>query len=175
MDLRVFRTHENVNLPKFQTKESACFDLEYNNSGKTSYKGYNENNKAFERVFANAYINIFPGERVLVPTGLIFDIPLGYSVRIHPRSGLSLGAGLMLANSEAVIDSDYIDECYILVYNGSNQMLTFNNGDRLAQAELIKLTPCRLLEAKEKPVQKTDRVGGFGSTGVKKEELDKVE
>jgi dUTP pyrophosphatase len=102
----------------------------------------------------------------MVPTGLIFDIPEGYSVRIHPRSGLSYKQGLILANLEAVIDSDYIHETFVLLTNISENHITINNGDRVAQAELVKQEKYAISETTNKPVQKTDRTGGLGSTGV---------
>lgn len=164
--LKIFKTHENVELPKFQTKQSACFDLAYNNAGKQVYKGFTQNNKAFERVFTDATILIGPHERVLVPTGLIFDIPVGYSVRIHPRSGLSFKNGLQLANCEAVIDSDYVEETFLLIHNTTEVAALFTNGDRLAQAELVKSEVYSIEGTTTQPTQKTDRAGGLGSTGV---------
>ena len=107
-----------------------------------------------------------PGDRILVPTGLIFDIPTGYSVRIHPRSGLSYKQGLVLANLEAVIDSDYVQETFVLLYNRSEVDHTINNGDRIAQAEMVKREEYILWEIFDAPTQKTDREGGLGSTGV---------
>jgi dUTP pyrophosphatase len=165
--LNVYTTHQDVVLPKFSTKQSACFDLAYQAFGKTEYTGYNAFNAPFTRIIhANGTIVIMPGDRVLVPTGLIFDIPEGYSVRIHARSGLSLKQGLILANSEAVIDSDYIQETMVMLTNHSENPIMINNGDRVAQAELVKSEEYVLWETFVAPQQKTDRVGGLGSTGV---------
>lgn len=169
LNLKVYKTHPDIELPKFATEESACFDLAYQNAGKSSYEGYSENNRHFTR-----YINIAsfsrlvlcPGDRVLIPTGLIFDIPKGYSLRIHARSGLSLKSGLILANSEAVIDSDYIHEVMVLLYNRSQNRIHLDNGDRIAQAELVKQYKYNIVEITELPKQKTDRIGGMGSTGI---------
>lgn len=172
MELKFFKVHPNVDLPKMQTKQSACFDLMYCNAGKSEYKGYSSSNKEFTRTFTNASIYIGPHERVLVPTGLILDIPEGYSVRVHPRSGLSLKSGIILANSEGVIDADYVEELYLLIHNTSEVGIKFTNGDRLAQGELVKVEEYDIVETKTKPKIKTDRKGGLGSTGVQKE-LDK--
>lgn len=164
--LSIFRTHGDVVLPKFATKGSACFDLAFQAAGKVSYKGFSAFNAPFTRDIHNGRIIIMPRDRILVPTGLIFDIPEGFSVRIHARSGLSLKAGLVLANSEAVIDSDYIDETMVMLMNVSDNQQFINNGDRVAQAELVKKEEYTLWETYARPVQKTDRVGGLGSTGV---------
>lgn len=164
--LNIYKTHSDIILPKFATKQSACFDLSFQASGKYEYSGYNATNAPFSRSLSEGRIRIMPGERVLVPTGLIFDIPVGYSVRIHPRSGLSYKQGLILANLEAVIDSDYIQETFVLLTNRSEVDQTIMDGDRIAQAELVKSEEYVIWEIFEVPTQKTDRIGGLGSTGV---------
>jgi dUTP pyrophosphatase len=112
-------------------------------------------------------ILISPGQRAMIPTGLIFDIPLGYSVRVHNRSGIALKRALTLVNHEGIIDSDYVDPTYLLMYNGSSQDLVVEHGERLAQAEMIPDLAYEVLEVNTPPQVKTDRTGGFGSTGVK--------
>lgn len=172
--LNVYKTHPDIVLPKFGTKQAACFDLSFQTAGKTEYTGYNMYNASFTRQFGSGSIRIMPGDRILVPTGLIFDIPEGYSVRIHPRSGTSLKQGLILANLEAVIDSDYVQETFVLLTNTSHVDHTINNGDRIAQAELVKKEDYVLWEIFDAPAQKTDRVGGLGSTGVSTIQTEQV-
>lgn len=172
--LNVYKTHPDIVLPKFATKQAACFDLSFQGAGKTTYSGYNSYNAPFTRDLVNGNIRIMPGDRILVPTGLIFDIPEGYSVRIHPRSGLSYKQGLILANLEAVIDSDYVQETFVLLTNRSDVDQTINNGDRIAQAEMIKSEEYVLWEIHEAPGQKTDRDGGLGSTGIASFQTEEV-
>jgi len=164
--LNIFKTHPDIVLPKFATKQAACFDISFQAEGKALYHGYNMNNAPFNRPLSDGSIRIMPKDRILVPTGLIFDIPQGYSVRIHPRSGLSYNQGLVLANLDAVIDSDYVQETFILLTNNSEVDQTIYHGDRIAQAELVKKEEYILWEIFEAPTQKTDRDGGLGSTGV---------
>lgn len=164
--LSIYRTHPNIIMPKFATRQSACFDLSFQSSGKLEFKGYSEYNAPYTRPINDGKVRIMPGDRALLPTGLIFDIPKGYSVRIHPRSGLSFKQGLVLANMEAVIDSDYVEETFILITNLSQVDQTITEGDRLAQAELVKQEEYVLWEIFEAPATKTDRNGGLGSTGV---------
>lgn len=164
--LNVYKTDSNIALPKFATKQSACFDISFQAEGKNTYTGFNMYNAPFTRSLSNGTIRVMPGDRVLVPTGLIFDIPQGYSVRIHPRSGLSYKQGLVLANLEAVIDSDYVDETFVLLTNLSQVDQNISHGDRIAQGELVKKEEYVLWEIMEAPTQKTDRIGGLGSTGV---------
>ena len=168
--LKVFKTHSDIVLPAFATKEAACFDLAAQFSGKSSYQGYTKENAEFTRTFEmyNNTIVLMPGERAMVPTGLIFDIPKGYSIRVHPRSGLSYKQGLILANLEGVIDSDYYHETMVLLHNTSEIKVVIRNGDRVAQAELVKSEVYKITETKTQPTQRTDRKGGMGSTGVSK-------
>ena len=165
-ELKIFKTNTEVVLPTFGTEQAACFDLAFQAYGKHEYTGFNGHNSSFTRTLREGKIILMPRDRIMVPTGLIFDIPEGYSVRIHPRSGLSYKQGLILANLEAVIDSDYIHETFVLLTNISENHITINNGDRVAQAELVKQEKYAISETTNKPVQKTDRVGGLGSTGV---------
>ena len=173
--LSVYKTHPAVRLPSFATSQSACFDIAFNNAGKSTYKGYNKNNGEFERNFGqNGSIHIMPGDRILVPTGMIFDIPEGYSVRVHARSGTSLKQGLVLVNSEGVIDSDYIDETFVLLTNTSENGITINSGDRIAQAEMVKKEDYVIWETTSKPLPKTTRSGGMGSTGVNQDDNSEI-
>lgn len=166
--LKIFKTNPEVVLPTFGTEQAACFDLAFQAYGKYEYAGYSGFNAPFTRYFSNGSIVLMPDDRVMVPTGLIFDIPEGYSLRIHPRSGLSYKQGIVLANMEAVIDSDYFHETFVLLTNYSKNHITICNGDRIAQAELVPQMKYDIVETSEEPTQKTDRVGGLGSTGVKK-------
>ena len=164
--LNIYKTHPAIILPQFATQQAACFDLAYNAAGKHEYQGYNSFNATFTRAINGGNITIMPGDRIMVPTGLIFDIPEGFSVRIHARSGTSLKQGLILANIEGIIDSDYIQETFILITNISENPHVIKNGDRIAQAEMVKKEDYMIWESSTKPFPKTDRVGGMGSTGV---------
>lgn len=163
--LKIFKTHSSIQLPKHQTAQSACFDVAFQSAGKSSYQGYTGFNKPFSREMRGT-ISISPGDRVMVPTGFILDIPEGYSVRIHARSGTSLKQGLVLANAEGIIDSDYVDELYILLQNISENTVQINNGDRVAQAELVKTVEYTIEQSATRPGMKSNRIGGMGSTGV---------
>jgi dUTP pyrophosphatase len=163
--LKFWRVHTDVQLPKHQTDGSACFDLAFQGHGKGNVKGFTRMNKPIERVMRGS-ITVSPGDRMLIPTGLVMDIPHGYSVRLHARSGTSLKQGLVLANAEGVIDSDYVEEVFILLYNMSENAHTINFGDRIAQAELVKNEEYDIEETATRPSVKSSRAGGMGSTGV---------
>jgi len=183
--LNYYKLYDNVEAPEFATEGSACFDIYSHLAEKGKFVHGNPNpkvvvytmdNKKEERkvnqwagVGGTFYfgVEVYPGERILVPTGLIFDIPEGHSVRIHPRSSVSLKQGLMLGNAEGIIDSDYYHQTFIMLYNASADMIRIKHGERIAQGELQKTLDYSLKETTIQPEQTTERVGGFGSTGMK--------
>jgi dUTP pyrophosphatase len=163
--LKIFRINTNCRLPAKQTTQASCFDISFQGYGKATYEGYSVTNKNFKRPMNNQIV-VQPGDRVMVPTGLIMDIPKGHSVRIHARSGMSLKQGLVLVNAEGVIDSDYVQEVMVLVTNISSNPITIRSGDRIAQGELIKDAEYTIEESPVRPGIKTNRTGGMGSTGT---------
>jgi len=165
LKLKVYRNTSCVELPEFATKGSACFDLAAN-LAVDEISMYDEHNKKeIIQHRTRKFLNIHPGHRVLVPTGLIFDIPQGYSLRLHPRSSLAWKKGLSLANCEGIIDSDYVDPTFVVLYNFTKTAATIVHGERLCQAELVKSLSYSIEEISDAPGQKTDRQGGLGSTG----------
>ena len=166
-DLQYFKTCSDALAPEWATEHSACFDLKACLPVGAVVKAYNSDNNTFDIDIGDLQeLDILPGNRVLVPTGLIFDIPIGYSMRIHPRSGLSLKKGIILANCEGVVDADYVHPTFVLLTNASNREFTITHGDRIAQAEMIPDMAYSLIETATQPTQKTNRIGGLGSTGV---------
>lgn len=174
--LRYKKLHPGVTDLSLATHDSACFDLRaFFAKGSSRIDGFNADSTAITSAISTIEwkksespraVVVNPGERMLVPTGIIFDIPKGYSVRIHARSGLALKAGLVMANSEGIIDSDYTEETKIIVLNISSIPIRINHGDRIAQAEMVPVLNYNLASTTEDITQKTNRAGGFGSTGV---------
>jgi dUTP pyrophosphatase len=106
-----------------------------------------------------------PNQRVLVPTGLIFEIPQGYEIQIRPRSGLAFKNGVTCLNTPGTIDSDYRGEIKVLLINLGLEEFEISRGMRIAQMVVAPVTQAKLLETNE--LGETDRgAGGFGSTGV---------
>jgi len=112
-----------------------------------------------------APLEIAPGKRVAVPTGLAFAIPEGYEIQVRPRSGLSFKRGLTVVNAPGTIDSDYRGEVMVLMINLGEEPVTVAPGDRIAQLVLQRVESIAWEEAPS--LSQTDRAhGGFGSTGV---------
>ncbi len=166
LSLKAHKLYHDVKLPIFSTRGSACFDICAYYKSELGYKLWSDDRKDFI-VRHDDNITIHPFQRVLIPTGLILDIPAGHSVRIHPRSGAAIKQGLSFINCEGIIDSDYIDPLMIPAVNLSDiQTIVINNNDRIAQGELVRELHYNIEEISSPPEQKTDRDGGFGSTGA---------
>ena len=128
-------------------------------------KAYDLSNTKFQLFPEDRQVVIPAWCRVMVPTGLIFEIPDGFSIRLHPRSGLALKFGLKLANCEGVVDNDYVEQTYVVLFNCSDEDYAVIDGDKICQAELEKTVKFKVMYVKEAPRRKTQRNGGFGHTG----------
>lgn len=105
-----------------------------------------------------------PGERLLVPTGLVLEIPTGFEGQIRPRSGLAWKHGVTLANPPGTVDSDYRGEVKVLLAHLGEAPLTIARGDRVAQLVVARVETVEWEEAEE--LSGSERGdGGFGSTG----------
>ena len=168
--LKIYKMYDDVIVPQFQTSGSACMDVHayFPDSLAVRYllKGWTEENSNWDcPVSLNREIRIKPGYRVMIPTGMILDIPEGYSVRVHNRSSLPIKQGIKLANQEGIIDFDYFDPFFVVLENTTTDLITISHGDRIAQIEMVPMLKYNVEVTTEKPQPKTDRSGGFGSTG----------
>lgn len=105
-------------------------------------------------------------ERVLVPTGLFMELPVGTEAQIRPRSGLAFKNGITVLNTPGTIDADYRGEIKVLLVNLSNYEFTIEPGERIAQMVVAKHEQVEWEE--QQSLSESERgEGGFGSTGVK--------
>jgi len=134
-------------IPKYQTPGASGADL-----------------KAY--ILNGGKIEIPPGQRAAIYTGIKIKVREGYEAQVRPRSGLALKQGLTVLNTPGTIDSDFLGEIKVLLYNTSKEIITINHGDRIAQ-----LVICPVIQALFSPVDnlgETERNSlGFGTTGVK--------
>lgn len=106
------------------------------------------------------------GERKLIPTNLIIELPEGYEAQVRPRSGLALKNGVTVLNTPGTIDSDYRGEVKVLLINHGEEDFAINFGDRIAQLIIAKHERAEFIE--DNNLTETERAaGGYGSTGVK--------
>lgn len=170
--LSVFKCNVDATLPTYATTHSACFDLYaclISGSTVRAYKSsYFQLGHIEEQVLLpveDGNLVVPPTCRVLIPTGIKFRIPVKCSVRLHPRSGISIKNGLTLINCEGVIDEDYFDEVFAPLHNISSTPQVISHGMRVCQGELVADSRATIIESNIEPTQRTNRVGGFGSTG----------
>jgi len=182
----IHKLQSNVIVPERQTEWSACFDVHAQLRGpvisedkapnfkkvtiidRTNTKHEVSPEVTWENDTPHTKIIIPPNSRALIPTGMVFDIEPEYSVRMHPRSGLAWNYGVTMVNCEGVIDADYREEVFVPLFNTTEVPYEIEHGDRIAQFEIIRYydTVTYLSSTTDKAENKTDRVGGFGSTGV---------
>jgi len=134
---------DGVSIPEYKTKGSAGCDI---------------------CAFLDKSIVLKPMERVLVPTGLFFEIPDGFEIQVRPRSGLAIKNGITVLNTPGTIDSDYRGEVKIILINLGNEDFIINNGDRIAQFVVNPVTLGKFVKVSS--LESSERGdGGFGSTG----------
>lgn len=175
--LGIFKLNEHTQDPEYGTTHSACFDIRVNlkgifEQGEKNIKTFNRSNQPVVRKIevesdGRLYVSLPPHDRMLAPTGAIFDIPVGYSLKVHPRSGTALKQGINLINQEGVIDADYVEELFLPLVNSSENHVKIYDGERYAQGEIQEVIQATFDVLEKRPKQKSERVGGFGHTGVK--------
>lgn len=135
-----------LGLPRYETAGAAGADLRANLPDRGS-------------------VQLLPGARVLVATGLRLAVPDGYEVQIRPRSGLALKHGVTLPNSPGTIDSDYRGPLGVIVMNAGAEPFVIEHGMRIAQMVVAPVVRAVFDEVSE--LDDTARgAGGFGSTGA---------
>lgn len=136
---------EGLALPAYQTADAAGFDL-------------------VAALPEGEPLVLAPLARALVPTGLVFEIPVGHEGQVRPRSGLALKHGVTVLNSPGTIDADYRGELKVILINLGDAPFEIRRGERIAQLVVapvsqVNFTLRETLDATERGA------GGFGSTG----------
>jgi dUTP pyrophosphatase len=137
---------EGLPLPAYQSALAAGMDL-------------------LAAVPADAPVTIEPGQRALIPTGLVIGLPEGTEGQVRPRSGLALRYGLTVLNSPGTIDADYRGEIGVILVNLGRESITITRGMRIAQLVVQAVIRARVQEVDN--LDETSRgESGFGSTGI---------
>ena len=109
-------------------------------------------------------VQLAPGERRLIPTGLIFEIPQGFEGQVRPRSGLALKHGIGVVNSPGTIDADFRGEVGIVLINHGTEPFVIEPLSRIAQLVIARVEQVQIEEVDS--LSETARgAGGYGSTG----------
>lgn len=110
-------------------------------------------------------IELGPGDRALIPTGLTIALPPGYEAQVRPRSGLAINHGVTVLNTPGTIDADYRGEIKVILINHGKEPYTIKRGMRIAQMVVEKYEQISWKIVKS--LDETGRgTGGFGSTGT---------
>ena len=167
MEVKVVNKSNNL-LPKYETPQSAGLDVRADFSRVTPQnpiKIFGEGEILFKGdSYQKTMLRLEPGSRALIPTGLFTAIPEGYEIQVRPRSGLALKKGVELSNSPGTIDADYRSEIGVILKNGGLDTIWIEDGERICQFVLNKVERIdwNIVES----LDKTERNGGFGSTGT---------
>ncbi len=105
-----------------------------------------------------------PGARVLVPTGLVMELPQGYEAQVRPRSGLAVKHGITVLNSPGTIDSDYRGEVHVILINLGQAPFEVRRGERISQLVISPVTHAQFAAVGNLSATARGN-GGFGSTG----------
>jgi dUTP diphosphatase len=132
-------------LPAYQTERAAGIDL-------------------VAAVPADAPVNIEPGARRMIPTGIAVALPAGHEGQIRPRSGIALRHGVTVLNSPGTVDADYRGEIQVILVNLGTENFEIRRGTRIAQMIIAPIVQAKIVESGS--LEATEREdGGFGSTG----------
>lgn len=135
--------HYRGELPQYQSIGASGFDV---------------------RAQIDTTLELKPGERAMIPTGLSFEIPLGYEIQARPRSGLAAKFGISMVNTPGTIDADYRGEVKVLLINHGQQTVLVEPQERCAQLVIAPVFQADFELVDE--LSSTERgAGGFGSTG----------
>jgi len=146
-ELRILRLPHaaDLPLPAYQTEHAAGLDL-------------------VAAVPAGVPLAIAPGQRAMIPTGIVIALPAGHEGQIRPRSGIALRHGVTVLNSPGTIDADYRGEIQVILVNLGAESFEITRGTRIAQMIIAPIIQARIVESSG--LDATGRKGGgFGSTG----------
>lgn len=154
MKLRILKLHPNAQAPTYASEGAACFDL----------------HAATVAGHTRVGTTVTHGYPITCGTGLAFEVPAGWVLEIHSRSGQGFKHDVRLANCTGLIDSDYRGEVMVKLSADHNTQTEdsppyfVRPGDRIAQARLVPAPRVAFEVAEQLSI--TERgAGGFGSTG----------
>jgi dUTP pyrophosphatase len=114
---------------------------------------------------ADAPVELVPGARALVPTGIAIALPAGFEGQVRPRSGLTVRHGITVLNAPGTVDADYRGELQVVLVNLGAETFVISRAMRIAQLIIAPVQRIKLVEVDA--LGATARAqGGFGSTGT---------
>lgn len=175
IQLGVYRAGNDVKMPDYNNALSACFNLYFCPTSKNIH-GYSNHGKAITKpINSDKSITIHPGDRLRIPTGLIFKLRVvhsvetfaditrekeelrQFSIRLHSDYTLALTKGITLVISEGIVDVDNQHEVYVLMTNTSDSSVTIQYHDKICQAEVIVNELVNIVELTDLPKSYSDK------------------
>jgi len=120
------------------------------------------------RANVHSDVPIEPGERKLIPTGIIIALPSGFEAQVRPRSGLALRYGIGILNSPGTVDADFRGEVNVLLINWGVETFIIRRGERIAQMVICPVEMADFTEVNslsEMPNSQRGE-GGYGHSGM---------
>lgn len=126
---------------------------------------YSKPGDAGADLYSRIDIELSPGERKLIPTGIAIALPPGFAAFVHPRSGRAIKEGLGMVNAPGTVDAAYRGELQVILINyDAKTPITIKRGERIAQLIIQKIEHAEFVELEELPGSPRGS-DGFGSTG----------
>jgi dUTP pyrophosphatase len=147
IEVRIMRLPHGADLPlpRYQSELAAGLDL-------------------LAAVPADAPVEIAPGNRAMIPTGIAIALPRGTEGQVRPRSGLAAKHGVTVLNSPGTIDADYRGELQVILINTGSEIFAVSRAMRIAQLVIAPILHVKFVEPGT--LDSTQRAeSGFGSTG----------
>ncbi len=116
-------------------------------------------------IYSRIDVELNPGERKMIPTGIAIALPPGFAAFVHPRSGRAIKEGLGMVNAPGTVDAAYRGELQVILINHDSQnSISIKRGERIAQLVIQKVEHAEFIELEELPGSSRG-ASGFGSTG----------
>jgi dUTP pyrophosphatase len=143
MNVKIKKIKDGAILPHYQTEHAAAMDI---------------------HACLDEPMVVQPMQRFMVPTGLVFELPIGTEMQVRARSGLSIKHGITMVNGVGTIDADFRGELQALMINLGQEPFTIEPGMRVAQVLVSRYEKVNWEEVTE-VAESARGEGGFGSTG----------
>lgn len=159
--MKVFRLNKKVERPKFVNRADPIFNMKACLEPGDRVRILNSLNKETfsitKIVNGKTILQVYPQQRILIPTGLAFDVPEGSILKVYANKETSFKKGLVLVNGVDLIKYGDRDEVCILIYNMSDAVTTIEDGEIIANATLEKIIPYDITEVTEMPTEAVEK------------------
>lgn len=155
--MKIFRLNTRAERPKFSNRADPIFNVKACLEPNTKIRILNSLNKetfALTKVInRKTVIQVYPQQRVLIPTGLSFDVPSESVLKIYTHDEACFKKGLVLVNGTSLVKHGFTEEYFVMIYNISDAVAVVEDGESIAQATLEKIIAYDITEIPTEAVQ----------------------